>query len=104
MTCQSLLAQRRSGVGAPPEVFRASLLKGADSRLNGMVNPLNVTDHLFVRTDITDASDAAVFAELAGNVADGIFAVGLGEQPLIESRAWGRGHRYPAVRQLALPL
>jgi hypothetical protein len=43
-----------------------------------MVNPLNVTDQLFGRMDITDASEAAVFAELAGNVADGIFAVGLG--------------------------
>jgi hypothetical protein len=43
-----------------------------------MVNPLNVTDQLFGRTNITGASDAAVFAEFAGNVADGIFAVGLG--------------------------
>jgi hypothetical protein len=66
------------GVDAPPEVFRASLLNGADSRLNGMVNPLNVTDQLFRRMDTTSASDAAVFAEFAGDVADGIFAVGLG--------------------------
>ena len=66
------------GVDAPPEVFRASLLTGADSKINGMMNPLNVTDQLFRRTDITGASDAAVFAELAGNVADGIFAIGLG--------------------------
>ena len=58
-----------------------------------MGNPLNVTDQLFRRTDITGASDAAVFAELAGDVPDGIFAVGLGQQPLVESRAWGRGHR-----------
>jgi hypothetical protein len=43
-----------------------------------MVKPLNVTDQLFRRTNITSASDAAVVAELAGNVADGIFAVGLG--------------------------
>jgi hypothetical protein len=26
-------------------------------------------------------------------LADGIFAVGLRQQPLVESRAWGRGHR-----------
>ena len=56
-----------------------------------MVNPLDVADQLFRPTDITGASGAAVFAELAGNVADEIFAVGLGEQPLVESRAWGRG-------------
>ena len=43
-----------------------------------MVNPLNVADQLFRPTDITGASDAAVFAELAGNVPDRIFAVGLG--------------------------
>jgi hypothetical protein len=41
-----------------------------------MVNPLNVTDQLFRRTDITGASDVRS-AELAGNIADG-FAVGLG--------------------------
>jgi len=62
----------RVGVDAPPEVFRASLFKGADSKINARVNPLNVTDELFRRKDITGASDAAVFAELAGNVADGI--------------------------------
>jgi hypothetical protein len=61
-----------------PDVFRASLLNGADSKSNVMVNSLNVTDQLFWHTDITGASDAAVFAELAGNVADGIFAIGLG--------------------------
>jgi hypothetical protein len=43
-----------------------------------MVNALNVTNQLFRRTDITGASDAAVVTELASNVADGIFAVGLG--------------------------
>jgi hypothetical protein len=58
--------------------YSASLLNGADCKINARVNPLNVTDQLFRRTDITGASDAAVFAELAGNVADGIFAVGLG--------------------------
>jgi hypothetical protein len=42
-----------------------------------------VADQLFRRTDITGASDAAVIAELAGNVADGILATGLGEQPLV---------------------
>src|SRR4029453_5131170 len=41
------------GVDAAPEVFRASLLNGADSKINGMVNPLNVTDQLFRSTDIT---------------------------------------------------
>jgi hypothetical protein len=70
--------QGRVGVSSPPEVFRVSLLKGADSRISGMVNPLNVTDQLFRRTDITGASDAALFTEFAGNVADGIFAVSLG--------------------------
>ena len=34
------------------------------------------------------------------DVADGIFAVGLGEQPMVESRAWARGHRFSAVRKL----
>jgi hypothetical protein len=43
-----------------------------------MMNPLNVADQSFWRTDITGASDVAVFAELAGNVADGTFAVCLG--------------------------
>jgi hypothetical protein len=71
------------------EVFRASLLNGADCKINARVNPLNVTDLLFRRTDITGASDAAVFAELAGNVADGIFAVGLGHSSHWSNR--GRG-------------
>ena len=44
------------------EVFLASLLNGADCKINARVNPLNVTDQLFRRTDITGASDAAVFA------------------------------------------
>jgi hypothetical protein len=68
-----------------------------------MVNPLNVTDQLFRLTNITSASDAAVFAEPAGDVADGILSVGLGEQPLVEPRAWGRGRRGAAVRQFAVP-
>jgi hypothetical protein len=64
-----------------------------------MVNPLNVADQLFRPTDITGATDAAVIAELAGNVADEIFAVGLGEQPLVESRAWGhRDHATGALK------
>jgi hypothetical protein len=40
-----------------------------------MVNPLNVTDQLFRRTDITGASDAAVFAELAGNQSSSVAAM-----------------------------
>jgi hypothetical protein len=83
---------------------RSGTAEGQLKTINGMVNPLNVTDQLFRRTDITGASDAAVFAELSGNVADGIFAVGLCQQPLVESRAWGRGHRFSAVRQFAVPL
>ena len=64
--------RRARRVDAPSEVFRASLFNGTDCKINARVNPLNVTDQLFRRTDITGASDAAVFAELARNVADGI--------------------------------